>query len=132
MSKPAELINAVLLLESWLTAEEKRFNAYLEPHRKKRDELKTQLQEWLIENESKSFSCEHGTAYLSTIKTPSIQGDKTEFLGWILEDWNARGGMLQIGAPQKDAVREYMDLNDGRLPPQVTQSAITRVNIRRG
>ena len=44
--------------------------------------------------------------------------------------WGA--GMLQIGAPIKAAVDDYMKDHEGHLPPGVETSSFTRVNIKRG
>ena len=93
--------------------------------------LKLTLQDLLLVTNLKSIRTDAGTAYLSTIVTPSIEGDKTEFLDWCLSEWDTRGAMLQIGAPQKTALQEYMDAHQGQLPPHVKTSSFTRVNVRR-
>jgi len=133
------LISEILALDDWIDAQTQKFNEYLKPHRESIEAKKAQLQELLLKiNEAKpgehpraSIATGAGTAYLSTIVTPSIEGDKTRFLDWVLDDWDQRGAMLQIGAPQKAALQEYQDANEGRLPPNVKTSSITRVNVRR-
>ena len=128
---PASLIAEILKLDDWMDQQSKRFNDFLKPHREQLEALKMQLQDYLNKNEGKSFKCDAGTAYLSTIVTPSIDGDKTRFLDWVLEQWDERGAMLQIGAPQKAALQEYQDANYGALPPSVKTSSFTRLNLRR-
>jgi hypothetical protein len=136
---PAALIAEILQLDDWVDAQMHKVNEYLKPHREKIEALKMQLHEQLLKlNEAKegehpkaSISTGAGTAYLSTIVTPSIDGDKTAFLDWCIENWDERGAMLQIGAPQKNALQEYQDAHNGQLPPHVKTSSITRVNIRR-
>lgn len=128
---PASLIAEILQLDDWIDAQTARFNEWIKPHREKIEALKNQVQDYLNNSGGKSFKCEHGTAYLSTIVSPSIDGDKTVFLDWCLEDWDRRGAMLQIGAPQKTALQEFMDAHQGQLPPSVKTSAITRLNVRR-
>ena len=127
---PAELIAEILRLDEWIDVQTKRFGDYLKPHRESLEAMKLQLQDYLNKQQMNSIKTEHGTAYLSTIVTPSIDGDKTQFLDWILENsqWEA---MLQIGAPQKAALQEYLDANNGQLPPHVKTSSITRLNVRR-
>jgi len=135
----ASLISEILALDDWCDAQANKFNEFLKPHREKIEALKMQLHEQLLKlNEAKqgehpraSISTDAGTAYLSTIVSPKIDGDKTQFLDWILDRWDERGAMLQIGAPQKNALQEYVDSNNGQLPPHVTTSSITRVNVRR-
>ena len=39
--------------------------------------------------------------------------------------------VLQIGAPQKQALQDYMDANGGTPPPMVKLSQLIRINVRR-
>jgi len=136
---PAQLIAEILQLDGWIDAQTSKFNDFLKPHRESIEALKMQLHEQLLKlNEAKpgehpkaSIATGAGTAYLSTIVTPSIDGDKTNFLDWCLDSWDERGAMLQIGAPQKAAFQEYLDAHQGQLPPNTKVSSITRVNVRR-
>lgn len=136
---PGSLIAEILQLDDWVDSQMHKVNEFLKPHREKIEALKMQLHEQLLKlNEAKdgehpkaSISTSAGTAYLSTVVTPSIDGDKTNFLDWCLEQWDERGAMLQIGAPQKAALQEYQDGHNGQLPPHVKVSSLTRVNIRR-
>ena len=136
---PATLIAEILKLDDWCDQQSSKFNEFLKPHREQIEALKMQLHEQLLKlNEAKdgehpkaSISTSAGTAYLSTIVTPSIDGDKTNFLDWVLESWEDRGAMLQIGAPQKTALQEFQDAHNGQLPPHVKTSSLTRINIRR-
>ena len=130
-STPAALIAEVLVLEAHIDVQKKKFGEYLRPFNEEVEAKKNMILDMLNKAQCNSFKTENGTAYLSTIVTPSIDGDKTEWLDWVCEDWDKRGAMLQIGAPQKDALQEFMDSNNGALPPQVKTSAFTRVNIRR-
>lgn len=136
---PAALIAEIIALDDWIDAQQKRFDEHVKPSREKIEALKNQLQDrLLVLNEAKSgeypkasIATGAGTAYLSTIITPSIEGDKTRFLDWVIENWDERGAMLQIGAPQKTALQEWQDEHQGQLPPFVKTSVMTRVNIRR-
>ena len=136
---PAQLIAEILGLEDWIDAQTSKFGDFLKPHREQVEALKMQMHEQLLKlNEAKpgehpkaSIATGAGTAYLSTIVTPTIEGDKTNFLDWVLESWEDRGAMLQIGAPQKAAFQEYLDAHEGQLPPNTKVSSITRVNVRR-
>lgn len=137
MVTAADLISEHNKLDDYLTAESKRFAEFCKPHRERLAAIEAELQEQLNalnagkpEAKRASISTEAGTAYLSTIMTPKIL-DKEKYLDWTLENWDKYGAMLQVGAPQKDAVREYMDANDGREPPFVKIENFTRVNIRR-
>ena len=134
----ADLIARHNALDDHCKAQGKKFTEYLKPFKDEMGVIENRLQEMLLALNSQnqdskkkaSLSCDAGTAYLSTIVTPKVT-DKEKYLDFILEDWDNRGGMLQISAPQKDALTEYKDANDGRLPPFVEESSFTRVNIRR-
>ena len=128
---PAELIAEILKLDDYIDIQLKRFNDYMRPHRESLEAMKLKLQDFLNTSQMNSIKTEHGTAYLSTIVTPSIDGDKTQFLDWCEEDWDNRGAMIQIGAPQKAALQEWQDANNGQLPPHVKTSSIIRLNVRR-
>jgi len=128
---PASLIAEILQLDDWVDVQAQKFNDFIKPHREQIEAWKIELQDMLNKAQCNSFKTENGTAYLSTIVTPSIEGDKTEFLDWCLSEWDTRGAMLQIGAPQKTALQEYMDAHQGQLPPHVKTSSFTRVNVRR-
>ncbi len=134
----ADLIAEHNRLDDHCKQQSKQFAEYLKPFRAQMEVVENKLQEMLLALNSQnpdskkkaSLSTDAGTAYLSTIVTPKLT-DKEAWLDFCLEDWDHRGGMLQIGAPQKDALTEYQDANAGRLPPFVETTSFTRVNIRR-
>lgn len=134
---PAELIHAYNQIEDHLSAEGKKFQEWSKPYKEKQEAIRNQLLAMLNalndgkpEGKRASFSTEHGTAFLSTTVTPKWS-DKEQGLDFVLDNWDKYGAMLQIGAPQVDAVREYQDANEGRLPPFVEVNSFTRCNIRR-
>ena len=137
MTTPADLIAEHNKLDDYITAENKRFAEHIKPVKERLAAIEAELQNQLNalnagkpESKRASISTEAGTAYLSTIMTPKV-ADKEKYLDWVLDAWDSRGAMLQIGQPQKDALREYMDTNDGQTPPFVTVEYFTRTNIRR-
>lgn len=132
---PDELIRTHRQLADYFTAEQKRLRDFLAPHVERQDFIERELHGRLLElnkgqtGKRANISTDAGTAYLSTIVTPKIV-DKTQFLDWVLEDWDKRGDMLQIGAPQKDAFNSWTDEHKGN-PPHVITDSFTRVNIRK-
>ena len=134
---PAGLIHEHNMVDDFITAESKKFSESMKPHRDRLAQIESQLLDMLnqlnagkSDGKRASISTEHGTAYLSTIMTPKIL-DKEKYLDWVLEHWTKWGAMLQISAPQKDAVREYMDETSGQEPPFVKIENFTKINIRR-
>lgn len=131
-----ELIAEHRKIGDHVTTQNKAFAEYLKPSKERMDWIERQLFIKLAElNRGKpegkraSISTDAGTAYLSTIVTPKVV-DREKFLDFVLENWDQRGGLLQIGAPQKDAWNEYLDKHQ-QNPPFTESSSYTRVNIRR-
>ena len=126
----ASLVLEYQQLKASHEADQKKFNDHWKPALEKLDKLAQTIQGAMTEQGIKSFKTDTGTAILSTITTPKIL-DKEKFLDFVLENWDAYGAMLQIGAPQKDALQEYMDANENRLPPAVDVTLFTRFSIRK-
>ena len=126
----AELIAEALRLKEHIETQTQKFETALKPLNEQLEQVKNQLQAEMNSRGCTAVKTEHGSAYISTIVSPSFaDGDKIAFLDWCLADWDTRGAMLQIGVPQKAALKEWIELNGGELPPHVTTSVFTRVNI---
>lgn len=138
----ADLIAEYNKITAHLDSQNKQFAEYSKPYRDRVDAIRNQLLAMLIARKEESVRTDAGTAYLSTIVTPKLN-DRMTFLDWCLEDWDNRGDMLQIGAPQKAALDAYQDalrqrIQEGALPddtsllpPGVETSSFTRANIRK-
>ena len=126
----AELVAEAVRLKDHIEAEAHKFETSIKPLTEQLESVKNQLQAEMNRQGCTSVKTENGTAYISTIVSPSFaDGDKIAFLDWCLEDWDSRGEMLQIGAPAKAPLKEWIESNGGELPPHVTTSVFTRVNI---
>ena len=130
MTDLTSLVEERQQLRAFLETQEKAFQDYAKPYREKIEQLDAQLTATMTEQGLKSFKTDAGTAILTTTITPKIT-DKEKYLDWVLEDWDHRGSMLNIGAPLKEGLTEYMDANEGRLPPNIETSSITRFSIRK-
>jgi hypothetical protein len=129
----------------------KKFDELCLPFKTKIEEIEGQLLQMLneqrgVDSTKSAISTDEGTAYLSHLLNVSVnpeaepfvndQGEKQvgrmALLDWCLANWDKYGAdMLMVGAPQKDALKKYMDENEGRVPPGVSTSWFTRVNVRR-
>jgi hypothetical protein len=89
--------------------------------------IKAVLQQRLIERGANHTSCDAGTAYLVDILNVKVT-DRAEFIKYA---FNGGDDML-LASAQKDAVKTYMQMNNGENPPGVETSVFTRLNIRRG
>ena len=137
MTDAASLIQKYNEIKDHLGAQSKAFSEYCKPFNEQLEQISNQLLDMLNQlNAGKpdgkraSLSTDHGTAYLSTITTPKVL-DKEQYLDWVLANCDDYGAMLQIGQPQKDALQEYMDANDNKLPPFVTVENFVRFSIRK-
>ena len=126
----SQLVEKRQQLRTHLEAQQNAFNEYSKPYREQIEQIDAQLTATMTERGMKSFKTDHGTAILTTTITPKIT-DKEKYLDWVLEDWDHRGSMLQIGAPLKEGLTEFMDANNGALPPNIETSSIVRFSIRK-
>lgn len=126
-----ELVKEYNDLDTVCEAAAKKFAALMKPKNDRMEEIKNLLLGMLNEQGAENIKTQHGTAYKSIITTPKAT-DKVKFLDWCLETWDQYGNeMLQIGAPQKGALQQYRDEHNGQLPPNVSITEFTRLNIRR-
>ena len=125
-----ELVAEYIALDDKLSQAMKAVEEKLKPAKTRMEDIKNALLAMLNEQGAENIKTDHGTAYKSVIVTPKVV-DKLKYLDWVLEDWDTRGEMLQLGAPQKAALQEYRDDNNDALPPFVEVSSFTRINIRR-
>jgi hypothetical protein len=81
----------------------------------------------------RSLRTDVGTAIISERSTAKIKPEeRTEYLDWCLHEWDHGGSdMLQIGAPQADAVRHWMAEHNGQLPPHVEISTMLTFSVRK-
>jgi hypothetical protein len=131
-------------LDDWIKTETKRFSEFMKPHKERLEAIGndllalSNLQKW------DSVRTEAGTAYRSTLLNVSVSpeglpyehdGQKSigreALLDFALDHWDDIGNDLLLVSAQKDAVKKFMEVNDGKPPPGITTSWFTRINIRR-
>jgi hypothetical protein len=139
-----DLIQRYFALKDWLTAENKRFEAYIEPYKKESAEIETEFLRRLNDRGANNTKTDFGTAYKSTLLNVSVSPEGEKFrvdgrqlegrdalLEAALENWNDWGNELLLISAQKDAVKRYMEEHEGRAPPGIKTALFTRVNIKR-
>lgn len=147
------LTNLSSLVQEWqqlkqhLTEQGKQFQEYCRPYRERQDAIEAAIHAFLNENKLQNVKTEHGTAYKTVATTPKIE-DRTVFLDFCLDNWDDGGNeLLQLGAPQIDAFRNYIADREkyleemrqrGQLPndlsltpPGTSVSYYEKVNIRK-
>ena len=144
-----DLVKEHFVIDDYIKAENERFAEFLKPLRARDEDIKKILHSRMIEQGQKNIVTHNGTAYTSTIVTPKVI-DREKYLDMVLDNYETFGaGLLQVGAPQKDAFDEYVarrqaeitayqEAHNGALPedvlilpPGVETSSFTRVNIKR-
>ena len=116
-------------IDSFVEAENKRFKEHLAPYRARMEEIENQFLAVLNQRGADSTKTDHGTAYKSTLLNVKVE-DREKLLDLVLEDWDARGDMLQIGI-LKPGIRAWMDAHEGKPPDGTSVNWFTRVNLRR-
>lgn len=126
-----DLVAEYFQLKDQLEVWNKKVAEHIKPTQVRMEELSNLLLALLNQQGAESLKTDHGTAYKSTIVTPSIV-DREAYLDFIEANWGEIGNeMLQLAAPQKKAVQDYIDSHNGMLPPGTKLSSFTRVNVRR-
>ena len=139
-----QLIAAHNALDDWLKAETKRFGEFLKPHKERLEAIGNQLLALSNTQKWDSIKTDAGTAYRSTLLNVSVSPDglpyergeeksigREALLDFALDHWDDIGNDLLLVSAQKDAVKKYMEANEGKPPPGIVTGWFTRINIRR-
>ncbi len=131
-------------LDDWLKAETKRFGEFLKPHKERLEAIGNQLLALSNTQNWDSIKTDAGTAYRSTLLNVSVSPDglpyergeeksigREALLDFALDHWDDIGNDLLLVSAQKDAVKKFMEANEGKPPPGIVTGAFTRINIRR-
>jgi hypothetical protein len=125
----AELIARNLALEDQVKAAQKSRDAWAKPLKTEIAEIESTLFARLKERGADSTRTDAGTAYISTIMNTKVESREALF-DHIAENWDDIGGEVALNI-SKEAVRTFMEENNGQLPPGMSISHFQRLNIRR-
>jgi len=126
----ADLIAENFKLEDLIKAAQIKFEDWAKPHKTRLKEIEDTLFARLAERKSDSTKTDYGTAYISTLMSTKIEA-REPLIDFMMDQWEAWGSdMMQVGVT-KDAVKRYMEDNNGQLPPGISISHFSRLNIRR-
>jgi hypothetical protein len=140
----AQLIAEHNKLDDFIKAETKRFGEFMKPHKGRLEEIGNQLLALSNTEKWQNVKTEEGTAYRSTLLNVSVSAEglpyesngqqvvgREALLDFALDHWDEIGNDLLLVAPQKDAVRRYMESHEGKPPPGLAISWFTRINVNR-
>lgn len=140
------LMERYFALKDWTEGESKRFEAHIKPHKEEMDGITQEFLARLNARGADSTKSEFGTAYKQSLLNVSVSPDGPEYkaidrdepmkgrdalLEFALDHWEAYGSDMLMISAQKDAVKKFMEENEGKEPPGVKTSRFTRCNIRR-
>ena len=142
-----QLLTERFAIDDKIKAAAKLLADHVAPFKQRMEQIDVELMGILNQmgDDKASISTDVGTAYKSHLLNVSIdpegeayvnaageeQKGRMALLDWALENWNEGGADLLLVQPQKDAVKAFMEANDGKPPPGLKTSWFTRVNVRR-
>lgn len=131
LTLPVQMVASVRAIEAHQKVITSAISDLTKPANDLVTQIKGKLLAHLIDTKQDAVKTEEGTCYKSEIMSPSIE-DREKYLDFVLENWDDCGNeLLQLGAPKVEAVRNYMQMHEGRLPPGVKTTSMVRVNIRK-
>lgn len=106
-----------------------KLNEWKAPLAARVKEIENDLFARLAQRGADSTKTESGTAYISNLADVKIE-NKEALLDFINDNWPVIGDEVKLSIGIK-AVRAWMDEHDGQLPPGVSLSKYSRLNINR-
>jgi hypothetical protein len=116
-------------IEDLIKAAQAKFNEWAEPHKARLKEIEDELFKRLSDRGADSTKTDAGTAYISNLASVKIEQPDLLF-DFAADNWEAYGAEIKLSIGIK-AVRQYMDDNNGQLPPGISLSKYARLNINR-
>ncbi len=116
-------------LEDLINAASAKFAEWAEPHKARLKEIEDTLFARLAERKADSTKTDSGTAYISNIMNAKVDSVPTLF-DFVAEHWADVGDEVKINIPIS-VVREHMENNNGMVPPGMSVSHFSRLNIKR-
>jgi hypothetical protein len=128
-----QLIAENFKIEDNLKAATAKLAEWSAPHKARIKVIEDELFRRLAERQANSTPTDAGTAYISNIANFPIT-DRMAVLDFMLDNWDQPdwgGGAMMTFNVTKDAVKQYMDAHNGQLPPGLSISHFSRINIKR-
>ena len=124
---PAEMIGEFIRCRDWLEADDAKHTERQAPVRERMQILEGAVTEALLAAGGESLKTEQGTAYRSTVLAVRC-ASREDFMDFVFD--GRREGFL-TSAVAKDAVKEYMQMHEGQIPPGIDVTYIHKTNFRR-
>jgi hypothetical protein len=127
MTEPTDLqlIEHYVKLRDIVTTKTKALTEALKPYKAGMETIETALMARLIQRGADNTKTEAGTAYKVEHMNIKVL-DREKFLDYALNG----GEEMLLASPQKDAVRQYLDVHKAN-PPGVEVSFFADINVRK-
>ncbi len=112
-----------------IKAAQVKFDEWSKPHKERLKAIEDDLFARLADRGADSTKTDAGTAYISNLASVKIE-DGEKLFDFAADHWEDYGDEIKLSIGIK-AVRAYMDEHDGQLPPGVSLSKYSRLNINR-
>ena len=131
MTQPTDLqlVEKYLELKTKVAAATEAYKELIQPDEEAMELIEGEFLRRFMERGSDNSKTQAGTAYKSTIVNFEVV-DRDAFLNFCLEYWDKGGADMVSIKTVKDGVKEHLN-GSQNLPPGLSQSQITRVNVRR-
>lgn len=116
-------------IEDHIKAAQTKFNEWALPHKTRLAEIEAEISRRLLERNAKNTKTDSGTAYFSDLLNAKVESVEALY-DYVADNWETIGGEVKINLPV-DAVRTYMEANEGKPPPGMSISFFKRLNIKR-
>ena len=116
-------------LEDQIKAGMAKFNEWAAPLKARIKEIEDDIFARLVTRGADSTKTDAGTAYISRLATVKIESSEKLF-DFAADHWDAYGDEVKV-VISKAGVDKYMEDNNGELPPGVSLSKFSKLNIRR-
>jgi len=116
-------------LEDSLKAAQNKLDEWAKPHKEQLAEIKAMLFARLNERGADSTRTDSGTAYISTIMNTKIE-DREKLFDFLADNWDEFGGDASLNL-KVEAVKTFMETNNGQVPPGMSISHFQRLNCNR-
>lgn len=123
------LITENFKIEDLIKAAQTKFSEWALPHKTRLAEIEAEISRRLLERNAKNTKTDSGTAYFSDLLNAKVESVEALF-DFVADHWETVGGEAKINLPV-DAVRTYMETNEGKPPPGMSISFFKRLNIKR-
>ena len=123
----ADMIGQYIQCRDWIEASDKAHAESQKTVRERMTLLEAAVAEKINELGGESVKTEQGTAYRSTLMATKV-ADRDTFMRFVFD--GKRENFL-TSAVSKDAVKEYLEENNGQLPPGIDVTYIFKTNFRR-